>query len=894
MAITVGDRIGPYEVLSLIGEGGMGRVYRASDTRLRRDVALKVLPEVFAGDADRLVRFEREAHVLASLNHPNIAAIYGLEGGEDRSAPALVLELVDGPTLAERLAAGPLAVADALPIAVQIAEALETAHEAGIVHRDLKPANSKLRPDGAVKVLDFGLAKALLPETAGAAASLASRSPTITSPAMTRAGIILGTAAYVSPEQARGDFVDQRSDVWAFGCVLFEMLTGRRAFEGATISDTLAAVLRAEPEWDRLPSDLHPRIRLLLERCLDKNVRLRYQGIGDARADIVRALAHPGEAPAGSAAPRPRRGAWPWVALSAVVGALVAGVAAWTLRPSSEIAGARLTHVLPDGVRFTETGRPHLAVAPDGTSIVYVAANRLFRRPVDELEATAIRGTDGRVSTPVISPDGRSVVYWDAADEGLKRIDITGGTPVVLDRAVNVRGASWAPDGTIYYGKQDGIWSVNAAGGPARKIVPIETGWIHGPQLLPGGRRLLFTRLLAERGTSWEGAQVVVRDLDSGQDTVIVTGEDGRYVPTGHLLYAIDTTLFAAPFDAEAGRVTGAAVPVIEGVRRETWVAGNTATANYDVSANGVLVYVHGDRIRLPVIARDLVLVDLNGNSRPLTDERRDYWRPVFSPDGTRVVVEVFDGKARHLQIVSLDTGTSTQVTYTGRSNDFAVWTPDGKSLIFLVTGEDGRRVVRQPVDGGAGEVLPLSGDVVPTDVTRDGTLVFSLGDQTAQRAIWILPPGAPRPTEIVATPTQEHHAMVSPDGKWLAYASNTSGPFEVYVRPYPIVPGTERRVSEGGGNGPVWAPDGSVLYYRGPDAVMVVPTPLGPGFLPGRPRALFDGNRYRFSGNAAAFDIHPDGKRFVMVTLGDPPPPLREQVNVVFDWFDELKRRVR
>ena len=542
-------------------------------------------------------------------------------------------------------------------------------------------------------------------------------------------------------------------------------------------------------------------------------------------------------------------------------------------------------------------------MAPDGSSIVYVANNRLFLRLINELEARPIRGTegsastpfaaDGVVSTPFFSPDGRSVGYWDSGDEGLKRIDIGGGTPIVLDRATIVRGASWAPDGTILYAKADGIWTVRAEGGPPKLVVPIEQGWVHGPQMLPDGHSILFTRLLTAGGRSWEGAEIIVRNLESGQEKVLVTGEDGRYVPTGHLVYALDTTLFAVPFDAAAGRVTGARVPIVQGVRREVWVAGNTATANYGFTDAGIFVYVQGLTDRTPVVLRDLVTVDHRGVARPITDERRDYWRPRISPDGARVAVEVWDGKAQHIWVVSLATGVSAQVTFAGVNNAFPVWARDGKSIIFSAVGKD-RGIYRKSVDGGGdAESLGVVGETVPTDVSRAGTLVFSLGDQTAERAIWTLSLSDRKALEILQTPAQEHHAMFSPDGHWLAYVSNAAGRQEIYVRPYPIVQGTERRVSEGGGSGPVWAPDGSALYYRGAKSIMVAPTALGAGFVPGRSRALFPLERFRFSGNASAFDIHPDGKRFVMVTLGDLPPPLRDQINVVFNWFEELHRRV-
>ena len=477
---------------------------------------------------------------------------------------------------------------------------------------------------------------------------------------------------------------------------------------------------------------------------------------------------------------------WPWLAGTAVLTAIVAGVSAWMLKPSAPRFEGRLTHTLPNGQSFTQANRPLVAVAPDGSSIVYVANERLFLRPIDALEATPIRGTEGAVSTPFFSPDGRSVGYWDSGDEGLKRIAIGGGTPIVLDRATIVRGASWGSDGLILYAKNDGIWSVGADGGTPRLVVPIKQGWVHGPQMLPDGHSVLFTRLVAPTGVSWEGAEIVVRDLESGQEQVVVSGEDGRYVPTGHLVFAVDTTLFVVPFDAASGRVTGGRVPVVEGVRREVWVQGNTAAAHYGFSDDGMLVYVHGRAERLPVIPRDLVMVDLQGNARSMTDVRRDYWRPRISPDGTRVVVEVFDGKNFDLWVVSLENGVSTQVTFAS-VNDFAVWTPDGKSIVFNGATEGTQGIYRKPVDGGgAAEFLGVKGETVPTDISREGTLAFSLGDQTSERAIWTLSLDDRKASEILQTAAQEHHPMFSPDGHWLAYASNASGRQEILRPPVP------------------------------------------------------------------------------------------------------------
>ena len=506
----VGRRLDICQVLAPLGAGGMGEVYRPSHTRLHRDVALKVLPREFSTDSDRLARFEREARVLAALNHPHIAAIYGVQdiepaigAGKSGRTQALVLELVEGETLAERIRrrAGGLGTAglpldDTLGIARRIAEALDAAHDKGIVHRDLKPSNIKITPEGVVKVLDFGLAKLAAGMEPGDRAPV--NAPTITL-AGTREGHVVGTPAYMSPEQARGQTVDKRTDVWAFGCVLYEMLTGRAAFARETMTDTLAAVLEHEPDWNAVPGALHPRLRLLLQRCLEKNVRNRYQGIGDARVDIEQVIADPRGDVLSQDRGRPAvasRRLWPWLAVTAALGALVAGGVAWTLRPLPRGMTGRLTHVLPDDHVFTPSRHPLLAVAPDGSAIGYVASNQLFVRPLDEFKARPIRGAEGQVSTPFFSPDGRSVGYWDAGDEWLKRIDVGGGTPIRLDHAPLVRGASWSRDGNILYAKPDGIWSVSAERGQPHLLIPVEQGSVHGPQMLPDGRSVLFTLLV--------------------------------------------------------------------------------------------------------------------------------------------------------------------------------------------------------------------------------------------------------------------------------------------------------------------------------------------------------------------------------------------------------------
>ena len=534
----LGKSISHYKVLEKIGQGGMGEVYRATDTKLNRDVALKILPEQFASDSQRMGRFQREAEVLASLDHPNIGQIYGIE--DAGQTKALVLQLIEGPTLAERIAQGPIPVEDALKIALQMAEGLEAAHEKGVIHRDLKPANIKITPEGQVKILDFGLAKALEGETPSP--SSLSQSPTLTN-AATQAGVILGTAAYMSPEQARGEATDKKADVWAFGCVLFEMLNGRATFGGKTVSDVLAGVLRIDPEWKTLPSNLHPRIRLLLDRSLEKESKDRYQGIADARVDIQNALADPSGVlvqPTGDVIQAPPRRILPWVAAGVVLTAVTVGVAVWNLKPTEPqplAPATRFYHELPEGQTFSRTGRPLVAVSPDGSQIVYVANQQLYLRNLGEMTARPIQGTDENPNNPFFSPGGEWVGYNSGLDGQLKKIATIGGAPVTLGDVANPFGASWGSDGTILYGQPEGIMRVSANGGAPELLIPTEASeQVHGPQMLPGGEWVLFSLTGAGGLTRWDEAQTVVQSLDSGERKILWEGgSDARYVPTGLL-----------------------------------------------------------------------------------------------------------------------------------------------------------------------------------------------------------------------------------------------------------------------------------------------------------------------------------------------------------------------
>src|SRR5262245_27391372 len=631
----IGTKLAHYEITSHIGSGGMGDVYQATDTKLGRSVAIKFLPDAFSHDTERVARFQREARVLASLNHSNIAVIHGLE--EIDKHHFLVMELVLGETLADRIKRGAIPLAEAIPIARQIADALEAAHEQGIIHRDLKPANVKVREDGTVKVLDFGLAKAI--EPAGTTPS-ASQSPTVTSPAMTQAGVILGTAAYMSPEQAKGRTADKRSDVWSVGCVLYEMVTGRQAFAGDEVSDVLASVLAREPDWTLLPRTLSPVLVTFLTRCLHKD---RKQRIGDAqslRLALDGAFETIGpQTPQAAVVARPL---WRRVlpaAAALVAGGLSVGFIAWSLWPTMEPKAVnRFEYAVPSDQVFRVPGAPVMAFSPDGRRFVYNTGKGLYLRTMGELPARLVSGTEEDLGNPFFSPDGQSVGYFVVAERQLKRIAISGGAPVKIADAEFPRGASWGADGTILFGAPKGIMRVSANGGMPELVVPAKEGeQVDSPQLLPDGDSVLFTVTTATGSTRWDEAQIVVQSLSTGARTVVVQGgSNARYVPTGHLIYALEESLFAVAFDPASRSVSGGALSVVQGVARAPDPATTTATANYGVSKDGALVYVAGGLVDFR-----LVWVDRQGRETPLAAPSRPYAQPRVSPDGSRVAVVV-------------------------------------------------------------------------------------------------------------------------------------------------------------------------------------------------------------------------------------------------------------
>ncbi len=884
MPLEAGTRLGPYEIAAQIGEGGMGEVYQATDTKLKRQVAIKVLPESVAADAERLARFQREAEVLASLNHPNTAAIYGLEDAD--GIKALVMELVEGPTLADRIAQGAIPVDEALPIAKQIAEALEAAHEQGIIHRDLKPANVKVRSDGTVKVLDFGLAKAL--EPTGAMSSEMSQAPTITTPAMTQAGMILGTAAYMSPEQAKGKTVDKRSDVWAFGAVLYEMLSGQRVFPGSDTSEVLAGVIKSEPDWDLLPLDTPSLLLMFLKQCLKKDAEQRVGDIRDVRLALEGAF-ETGvlQAPASVVVSQPA--VWRRPIPVALLTAAVIGLAVWgVMRPAPQppAAVSRLSIPLAAQEVFTGAGRRMVAISPNGRHVAYTANEGLALRPVDQLRAQPVPGTDG-ARNPFFSPDGQQIGFY--ADGQLKRVSVSSGTPVTVTEAVNPSGATWGADDMVLYGQgPQGIWRVSGAGGTPEQVIPVGDGELaQGPQLLPGGEWVLFT-LRPIGVATWDESQIVMQSLTTDERIVLIDGgRDARYLPTGHLVYGLDDVLLAVPFDLATRQVTGGAVPLVEGVAGSIGVTGGVQFA---VAATGALVYVPGTR----GVGLSLVWVDREGQEEVISAESQEYRRPRVSPDGTRVAVDVEGSDGADVWIWHLVRETPTRLTFDAGVDRNPIWTPDGARVVFS-SGREGGGLFWKAADGtGAVERLLEHPFAAPYAWTADGRLIFDMG-RGNPRDLGVLALEGNRTADVLLDMEfDEVRPALSPGGRWLAYVSNESGQNAIYVRPFPNVDDGKWQVSTGNATSPVWSPDGQELFYREGDSLMAVPVDTEQSFTYDRPQSVFSLANYFVFPFGRDYDISPDGQRFVFFKAGEPEPGEDvgpPQLIVVQNWFEELRR---
>ncbi len=893
MSLAPGARLGPYEIQTALGAGGMGEVYRATDTNLKRAVAIKVLPASVAADAERLARFQREAEVLAALNHPNIAGIYGLDRSEGTTA--LVMELVEGPTLADRIAQGAVPVDEALPVAKQIAQALEAAHEQGIIHRDLKPANIKVREDGTVKVLDFGLAKVVESVGAGLQAGPGglSQSPTITTPAMTMAGMILGTAAYMSPEQAKGRPADKRSDIWAFGCVLYEMLTGKRAFEGEDVSDTLAAVLRAEPNWAALPADLPLAIRKLTQGCIQKDRKLRIADISTALFLLSDRDALARIATTTTAPPQPlwRRAALP--AGVAVAVAFVTGGSVWfAVRPTpSSVTRLQITPPSPASLTLNGNIRD-IAITPDGTRVVYVGAsnNALFVRALDDVDPMPL--VRAPLNGPFVSPNGQWVGF--SADGDLKKVAITGGPAVtVASLDSNYRGATWGPDGTIVFATAGptGLQRIAESGGEPTVLTRPDRGRgeldHHWPEFLPGGRAVLFTIVAATRGL--DEAQIAVLNLETGtQTTLIRGGSDAHYVPSGHLVYGAGGTLRAVAFDLARLAVIGTSMPIVPQVFTTSGGAIDVA-----VASNGTLVYVPGDRTALQ---RTLVWVDRQGRETIIATPPRTYDQPRVSPDATRVALHATD-----IWLWDLLRGGLTRLT--AAQSIYPVWTPDSGQIIFgsqRVGGEVNSSGIFKVAADGTGTITRLSDKLgAPTSISPDGSrLVFSQdGGATGSDVMQLRLDGDYQPTPLVQTAFNERNGEVSPDGRWLAYEANDSGTFEVYVRPFSEGGGGPRaQVSTGGGTRPLWSRKGRELFFVAPEgALMRVGFEQGPKWTATVPTKLFEGRYFTGGGGFAArmYDNSPDGQQFLVLKEGGSESASPDSLVVVQHFDEELKRLV-
>jgi Tol biopolymer transport system component len=918
MTLSTGTKLGSYEITGAIGAGGMGEVYRARDAKLGRDVALKVLPEAFARDAERMARFQREAKVLASLNHPNIASIYGLE--DSGVTHALVMELVEGLTLADRIKSGPIPISEALPIAKQICDALEYAHERGVVHRDLKPANVKVTNDDAVKVLDFGLAKAI----EGDAASMdITTSPTMSRMA-TEAGVLLGTAAYMSPEQAKGRPVDRRADIWAFGCVLYEMLTGKMAFSGETVTDTLAAVIMKDPDWSQLPAATPVRVRVLLQRCLQKDPKQRLRDIGDARISLDEILAGAPDASlagaAGISAPPWRRGL-PWAMFAASLSTAVAlAFVHFREKPPAPTEPVRFEIPVPEKTALARQGV--FAVSPDGRQLAFFAAGsdgvqRLWVRPLDSVEARPLPSSESSSTTAFFwSPDSQYIAF--DAGETLKKINIsTGEAETLCDLPNDAIGGSWNRDGVIIFGQNPGgLMRVSANGGSASPLTNPNPSrketYDDFPTFLPDGRHFIYLRHSNES----ENSGVYIGSLDAKleeQDSkrLLATQFGAGYVPStdagpSQLLFIRDGTLMAQPFDANRLELVGEPVLVVERV-------GFWRTAGYfSASANGVLVYrTGGSRVSLSWFDRDGEVLGTVGEAVGQYTTALS-----LSPDGMRAAATRADPSdgGTALWLLDLSRGTSARFTF-GPAHwaQVGIWSPDGNRIIFAsdpddVTGDftKGMDLYQRPANGANDQELLLKASESawriewPTSWSRDGRFLlytaWNPSDPKSRGGLWVLRlAGDKKPFQFLGSEFDSDDGQFSPDGNWVAYRSNESGRQEIYVRPFsPDVTaaasdtGGKWLISTEGGRGPRWRGDGKELYYIAPDwKLMAVEIATKPVFRAGVPKVLFQ-TPLSAAQSVFAWDVTPDGKRFLFPT---PAEQTTVPFTVVLNWQAGLKK---
>jgi Tol biopolymer transport system component len=856
--------------------------------RLKRDVALKILPEIFVADADRLARFQREAEVLASLNHSNIAHIYGIE--ESNGTRALVMELVEGATLADRIARGPISVDEALPIAKQIAEALEAAHEQGIIHRDLKPANIKVRHDGTVKVLDFGLAKALEPMSPSGVEATAS--PTITSPAMmTGVGVLLGTAAYMSPEQSKGKAVDKRSDMWAFGCVLYEMLTGERAFQGEDVGEIVAAVLKTEPDWRVLPDVTPANIRLLLRRCLSKNPRQRLADAATVRLEIDDALVAPVSVTAPVRLQRWKISPTPAGLIAVVAVAIGLGVGMQLQRPvvAPEPSGvARVALPLPPGTELV--GSRAAVMSPNGSHVAFIAsrgggAPQIYIRPMNATEPRSFDDTEG-AAAPFFSPNGDWLAFF--ADGKLKKMSTTGGVVIPLADA-DAQGGSWGLDDTIVFRKGGVLVQMSSGGGEPRPLLSANRsdaappGRIpYDPEILPGGTAVLFTSRTGDEDTVDEWSVEVMR-FDTGERKVLIQGGHlPHYLATGHLVFLRAGKVMAVPFDVTRLELSGTPVPVIEGIQQSSFSGGSFSCAQ-----TGSCVYVAGSLST----QRTVAFIDRTGAIQPLPLAPQSYQHPRFSPAGDKVSFWIEQSRC-DLVVYDIGRGVLTRITSDG-DNHFPVWTPDGREITYVSRkAPPGAYELYSKSADGSGAEEPLSR--MPQNLTAVSPLAWTPdGENLAfgqHGDVWLLPRVDAKPRPILQSRFNETTPAFSPDGHWMAFVSDESGQQEVYVQPF-TRPGPKYRISTNGGTEPVWGRQGGELFFRNGSQMMVTAVTTQPRFAAATPKALFS-RSFAATSSRVSYDVSPDGQRFIVVGPSESEQPVG-QLNVVLHWTEELKRLV-
>ncbi len=897
--VPSGTRIGPYEVITLVGAGGMGEVYRARDSRLDREVALKVLPDAFARDPERMARFEREAKVLASLNHPNIASIYGLEESGNRRA--LVLELVAGPTLADRIRQGPVPLDEALPLAGQVAEGLEYAHERDIIHRDLKPANVKLTRDGQVKVLDFGLAKAL----AGPATEEGTQNSPTLSVIATGTGVLLGTAAYMAPEQARGKTVDRRADIWAFGCMFYEMLTGSGAFCGETTSDILASVIRAEPDWSALPASVPSCIRELLRRCLQKDPKQRLQAIGDARIIIEETLAckSPNALLPAASATEPDRGAHrrggplPWTLAAALAATLIIAVATGHWRPAPGPAIPLRASILPpENYQFRSY---EFALSPDGRKIAFVAygppdqRDRLWIRSLDSTSAQVLEGTVD-ASNPFWSPDSTSIGFF--AGDTLKRVDASGGPVITLAAAPMARGGTWGRDGNVVFAPQlggHGLSQVPSAGGAVSSLGDLDPAGAHEnhrwPVFLPDGRSLLFYAIgqpgAAETKAPDNPEGVYVLDLSTKSQRFLLKTDSQAEFSDGYLFFVREGNLMAQRFDPSSLSVSGEALPVADEVRYQS----NRMRGAFSTSSGSMLAYT-GETAGASV----LEWFTRDGRDAGRVGAPARFSEVSLSPDGTKAATSIVEspGPRRSIWIYDAARGTASRLTTEAAQAAHPVWNENGTKVFYgdLDTRQAGMYSMSSNGLGGSDFIDPLQGESAPNSFSPDGASLLYMSFISGSPLLWIHPLAPDhKDYPLPLSKFLSGEGQFSPDGRWLAYVCADSGRLEVYIVSFPGL--TNRvQISTVGGSQPRWRRDGKELYYIAPNAdLMAAPvTASGDSMRAGIPTRLFPTRIVSVAYDFEQYDVTPDGQKFLINTqLGQSTHP----ITIYENWKSALRR---